>query len=153
MLVKDYFLPLTTQWDEEHYKLPDYMRSMEFLGSLVARKDTVFVKLDNAWLIFIGDGDNISTVVLGEPEGKAARRIFKRALNATKSTRLTAFVPTSAQDYYSTLKKIGFKTEGRMKDSIIYNREPSDAFVMGFYANAKKGRKRKRRSRRAQETE
>lgn len=150
MVVQDYFLPLTTAWSDEEYRLPDYMRGMDFLGGLVMRPDTLFVKVEeDAWIVFIGASDNVTTIVLGHPSPAISRRILKKALQATGSTRLTAMVPAPAVDYHALMKEIGFKSEGRMVDALVWDHESTDAYVMGFYANAKKGRKRKRRSRRA----
>ena len=148
MVIKDYFFPLLAAWEEYAHRMPDYMRTLGFLGALITRKDTVFVKLSEDWIVFIGDGDNITVMILGNPDPKAARKIFRRALDATRSVRLTAFVPSACGDYFGYLREVGFKHEGRIRKSQVYDGEQRDALVLGFLANAKKGRKRKRRSRR-----
>ena|SRR3990167_8325174 len=148
MVVKDFFLPLMEAWESNRYRLPDELRSERYLGRLIPRKDTLFLKLENGWLIFLALEDNANVLVLGEPDIRVVRQALKRFLDSIQGTRLTTLAPASANDYIGLLKRIGFLYEGRMRNSIVYDDELGDSVILGFLPNAKAGRRRKRRGRR-----
>ena len=149
MVVTEYFLPLILEWNRDEYRRPDSLHGVFPLGELIRRSDTLFVKMDDGWIIFVGAEENINVIILGEPTPELVRKIFKKALNVTNSIRLTASTPASAVNYLSLLKEIGFRQEGRIRLGTKYNGQLTDLIITGFVPTDKRGRRRKRRSRRA----
>ena len=149
-MIRDFLAPLMDAWVLSWNRLPDKFRSIPALARTLTTRGNTFIPYGRNWICLTMQGElAANVVVLGNGDAVQLRRLLKSEMEQRELQRLSALVPVGATDYYQLLRQVGFRKEGTVRQTTIYDGKITDAHLMGFLLTDRKGRRRKRRSRRA----
>ncbi len=153
-LDSDLLKRIIAAWQASLPKMLDEERSMEAMFRPMQENNTHWYTLpDDAFLLLrsIVPGNCATVQILTRDkeliaEPKRTREVLREAMQEFNLVRLNAILPSSLawRDY----KLLGFKHEGRIRKSLKFDGEWSDAEIMGALADEVGIHRRRRRKRR-----
>lgn len=128
-------------WQENEQRLPDNMRDPQIVESLLLKDNKAtqwYMIADTAALLVVGDINpelNASVLLLNHEFAEIGEILheMREVITALDLKRLTASVPGPVKDVQRALEQVGFRREGHLRRSMVWNGRLVGTDIYGLY--------------------
>lgn len=140
-MTEELYSALHDIWDSNAMRLPDEMRDPDLLDYFLfqdAGATKLYLVEPSPTLIMVGDikeGLSATVILLNHEHAEVGQilREMRGIIDEFRLKRLTAQVPGPVKDVQKTLERVGFRREGHMRRSTVWNSRLVGIDIWGMY--------------------